>query len=220
MPDSEFQRFSSHLTEVPLRFRDVLHREGEPVRHVYFPNGGVCSVLATLSNGAMIEVAATGDEGLVGIEAFFSDEAVSTSEKVVQVPGHTAERVALEDFRSELAERGMLSRVVSRWAQAKIAEYVQSAACNALHPVQERCARWLLQIHDRVHQDAFELSQEFLAAMVGANRSTVSVIAATFQSAGLLKYRRGRVEVLDREGLTAASCECYGRIREFATSLR
>lgn len=211
----EFKRLVPYLTTVTFRFAEVIHRQGERFQHVYFLNGGVCSIVAALSNGAMVEVAATGDEGMVGIEAFFTDDPISSTDKMmIQVHGETAERVAVHDFRREIAHGGTLARVVSQWAEAKVAEYVASAACNALHPAQERCARWLLQIHDRVHQERFDLSHEFLAMMVGANRSTVSVIAATFQKAGLLRYRRGRVEIVDRQGLEAASCECYARIRQ------
>jgi CRP-like cAMP-binding protein len=219
VPDDEYERLAPHLTTVPLQLKRVLYRQGEPIHYVYFPHGGVCSVTAPLSNGAMIEVAAIGDEGMVGIEAFFTDAAVSTGEKMVQVTDHSADRLAIEPFRRELDRRGAFHDIIGRYAQAKIGVFVQTAACNALHTVQERCARWLLQMNDHLHRPDFDLSHELLATMLGANRSTVSVVAATFQRAGLIRYRRTHLELLDRDGLEAASCECYAHIQRLLANV-
>jgi CRP-like cAMP-binding protein len=213
LPDEDFRRLLPHLKTVAVQLRHVFHKQGEPIRHVYFPNGGVCSVTAVLSSGESVEAATVGDEGMVGIEAFFTNSPVAPGETLMQVPDTNAERLSVEDFRRELAGRGALHDVVGRYAQAKLAEMIQTAACNALHQVQQRCARWLLMTHDRMHEQDFHLSHEFLAVMLGVQRPTVSVVAATLQQAGLIRYIHGRVTVTNRKGLEAAACECYSVVR-------
>jgi CRP-like cAMP-binding protein len=213
LPADDFNRLRPHLTTVPIRVKQVFHRQNEPIRHVYFPNGGVCSVMAVLSNGSLVEAATVGDEGMLGIEAFFTDDAIAPAETLVQVPDTSVEQLSVEDFRRELAEGGALHDVIARYAQVKIAEIIQTAACNAVHQVQQRCARWLLTTHDRMHEHDFHLSHDFLAIMLGVQRPTVSLVAATLQNAGLIRYSHGNVTVRDRKGLEAASCECYGIVR-------
>src|SRR3954462_7173504 len=213
LPADDFNRLRPHLTTVPIRVKQVFHRQNEPIRHVYFPNGGVCSVMAVLSNGSLVEAATVGDEGMLGIEAFFTDDAIAPAETLVQVPDTSVEQLSVEDFRRELAERGALHDVIARYAQVKIAEIIQTAACNAVHQVQQRCARWLQTTHDRMHEHDFHLSHDFLAIMLGVQRPTVSLVAATLQNAGLIRYSHGNVTVRDRKGLEAASCECYGIVR-------
>jgi CRP-like cAMP-binding protein len=173
-----------------------------------------------LSSGESVEAATVGDEGMLGIEAFFTDDPVAPGNTLVQVPDTNAERLSVEDFRRELAERGALHDAVGRYAQVKIADMIQTAACNAIHQVQQRCARWLLMTHDRMHEQDFHLSHEFLAVMLGVQRPTVSVVAATLQQAGLIRYRHGRVTVTNRHGLEAAACECYPIVRAHFNRLR
>jgi len=213
LTDADYQRFRSHLKTIPIRTRQVLYKVGEPIRVVYFPNGGVASITTILRNGATVEAATVGDEGMVGVEAFLSAEAISPGEIIIQVPDTSAEMMAVEDFRAALAERGAFHDLIGRYLQALIAQIMQSSACNALHQVQQRCARWLLTTHDRMHQQEFTLSHEFLAIMLGVQRPTVSVVAATLQDAGLIRYHHGRVDVLNRAGLEEASCECYAIVR-------
>jgi CRP-like cAMP-binding protein len=220
LPAEDFDRLLPHLTTIPVRVKQVFHRQNEPIRHVYFPNGGVCSVVAVLSSGTMVEAATVGDEGMLGIEAFFTDDAIAPAETLLQVPGTDIEQLSIEDFRRELAQRGALHNVVARYAQVKIAEIIQTAACNALHAVQQRCARWLLTTHDAMHEQNFQLSHEFLAIMLGVQRPTLSVVAATLQNAGLIRYSHGHVTVRDRKGLEAASCECYRIVRAHFDRLR
>jgi CRP-like cAMP-binding protein len=166
-----------------------------------------------LSNGAMVEAATIGDYGFVGIEAFLGDDALSLSEAIVQVPDTDAERLSVGAFRRALAERPALRTLVGRYMQVVIGQMIQTTACNVRHGVQERCIRWLLMAHDRMHGQRFTLSHEFLAEMLGASRSTVSEVAGKLQAAGWIRYSHGRVTVLDRKGLEAASCECYAAIR-------
>jgi CRP-like cAMP-binding protein len=191
----------------------VLQKQGEPLRHVYFPNGGVCSITTVLADGTTVEAATVGDEGMLGVEAFLAHDAVAPGETVVQVPDTDAMMLSVEDLRREVAEHRALHDLLGRYTQIVIAQMMQTTACNALHQVQQRCARWLLMTHDRMHGDNFNLSHEFLAVMLGVQRPTVSVVAGTLQEAGLIRYSHGRVTVLDRLGLEAASCECYPIIR-------
>ena len=212
LPDEDFARISPHLTTVPMSVKAVLLKRGAPIRHVYFPNGGVCSVTAMMSDGLAVEVATVGDEGLVGIAAFFGG-LVMPGESMVQVPDSSAERMPLEEFQRELERRGALYDAVNRYAQGTMALMMQSTACMALHQVQERCCRWLLMTHDRIRSDRFSLSHEFLAMMLGSSRPTVTVVARKLQQAGLIRYTHAKVTILDRPGLEAMSCECYATVK-------
>jgi CRP-like cAMP-binding protein len=138
----------------------------------------------------------------------------------MQVAGTNATAMPVDDFRRELARRGPLHELMGRYTQVLIAQMMQSAACNATHDVHQRCARWLLMTHDRMHEQDFHLSHEFLAVMLGVQRPTVSVVAGTLQQAGLISYVHGRVTVRDRKGLEAASCECYPIVRAHFDRLR
>jgi CRP-like cAMP-binding protein len=187
---------------------------------VYFPNGGVVSITTVLSDGKAVAVAAVGDEGMLGIEAFLSHDAVAPGETLMRVPDTNLEMLDVKAFRREVAKRGALHHLVGRYTQGLIAQMMQSAACNALHQMPQRCARWLLMTHDRMHEQDFTLSHELLAVMLGAQRPTVSAVAARLQTDGLIRYTHGRVTVRDRKGLEAASCECYAIIRTHYDRLR
>lgn len=166
-----------------------------------------------------MEAATVGDEGLIGIEAFFHVNAIAPGESLLQVPDTNAEKMSVGAFHREVALHGPFHDLMGQYARVTIAQLMQSSACNAAHNVEERCARWLLQTHDRMHQQDFHLSQEFLAVMLGVRRQTVGVVAGTLQRAGLIRYTHGRVTVLDRQGLEAASCECYHVIRKHFESI-
>jgi len=212
LPAADFARIVPHLTTVPLSVKAVLLKRGAPIRHVYFPNGGVCSVTAMMSDGMAVEVATVGDEGMVGMAAFFGGQ-VMPGESMVQVPDSSAERMPLKEFQRELERRGALYEAVNRYAQATMALMMQSTACMALHQVQERCCRWLLMTHDRIRSDQFILSHEFLAMMLGSTRPTVTVVARSLQAARLIRYRHAKVTILNRKGLEAMSCECYATVK-------
>jgi CRP-like cAMP-binding protein len=220
LPAEDFRRLAPHLTTVPLGTKQLLHKRGERIRQVYFPNGGVCSITTVLSTGTMVEAVTVGDEGMVGIEAFLSADAVAPGEAFMQVPDTNAEMLSVEAFRREVRKHGALDDLMGRYAEVVIAQMMQSTACNALHRVHQRCARWLLMTHDRMHEQDFHLSHEFLAMMLGVQRPTVSVIAGRLQKAGLIRYTHGRVTVRSRKGLKAASCECYSSIRAQFDRLR
>jgi CRP-like cAMP-binding protein len=213
LPADDFRRIQPLLKTVPIRLKQVLHKNGERLRVVYFPNGGVASITTVLLDGTTVEAATIGDEGMLGIEVFLSADAVAPGETLMQVPDTDAEMMSAEAFRQALADSGAFRDLIGRYTQVLIAQMMQSTACNALHQVQQRCARWLLMTHDRMHEQDFHLSHEFLAVMLGVQRPTVSVIAATLQEAGLIGYRHGHVTVRDRKGLEAAACECYAIVR-------
>jgi len=212
LPRAEFDRLRPHLRTIPTKVRQVLHPVNEPVRQVYFLNGGVASMTTVMNDGAMVEIATVGDEGLVGINAFFGGSMLS-GETMMQVPDTSAEVLSVDAFQRELARGGAFHECVHRYSQGLLMLIMQSTGCMALHPVQERCCRWLLMTHDRVHHDEFHLSHEFLAMMLGSTRPTVTTVAGTLQKAGLIKYTHGRISILDRRGLEAASCECYATVR-------
>jgi CRP-like cAMP-binding protein len=220
LSDTDFRRLQPFLKTVPIRLKQVLQKNAEPIEAVYFLNGGVASITTVLLDGTMVEVATVGDEGMLGLEAFLDDNAVAPGETLMQVPDTNAEMMSVEDFRREVADRGPFRSLVGRYAQVVIAQMMQSTACNALHQVQQRCARWLLMTHDRMHERDFHLSHEFLAVMLGVQRPTVSVVASTLQQAGLIRYIHGHVTVVDRKGLEAASCECYPIVRAHFDRLR
>jgi CRP-like cAMP-binding protein len=215
LPDEEFRSLQPHLRTVPLEPRQILHKQGERLHHLYFPNGGVVSMATLLPEGTMAEAATIGDDGVVGVEAFFGGDAVSACETIVQVPspGNTAERMGIADFRRELGVCPAFRHELAQYLVVLYAVMARLIACNAHHQVEERCARWLLTMHDRMHGQDFYLSHEFLAAMLGVRRQSVSVVAATLRGAGLIEYSHGRVSVRDRRGLEAAACECYPVVR-------
>lgn len=213
LPEPDFQRLAPDLLTIETSVKQVFHKHNDPIDYVYFPNGGVMSITTVLSDGDMVEAATVGVEGMLGLEAFFAPRPLSPGQTMMQVPDTSAERLSVAALRRELARQGALSDLLGRYAQFVLAQVMQSTACIAAHQVQERCARWLLMTHDRAGGDRFQLSHEFLAMMLGVRRQSVTVVAGTLQSAGLITYKHGHVRVVDRDGLEAAACECYGAVR-------
>jgi CRP-like cAMP-binding protein len=214
LPDNDYQRLLPEMKIVPLTVKQVLHRQDRPIRHVYFPNGGVCSFTAVMKSGARVEVATVGKEGMVGIRTFLGgSDALSECFVQSAAPSSTAVQLPAELFRQELARHGALEHVMQRYSQAFLSSLMQCIACNALHTIQQRCSRWLLMVHDRMDGEGFVLTQQFLAMMLGTRRPTVNVVATKLQRMGLIRYTRGRIQVLDRKGLESASCECYDTIQ-------
>ena len=212
LPSADVTRILPDLQTIPMIARQVLLKRGEPIRHVFFPNGGICSITAMMKNGSAVEMATVGAEGVVGIGAFFGSDAMS-GETMVQVPDTSMERMTIKRFDSEMKLRGAMYDRVSRQAQGTLAMMMQSTACVAFHSLKQRCCRWLLMTHDRVENDQFTLSHEFLAMMLAASRPTVSIVAGMLQQEGFIRYSRARMTILNRAGLEAASCECYATIR-------
>ncbi len=184
LPRTDFQRLRPHLRTVPIAVKQIIHPRGEAVREVFFPNGGVASITTVMRDGSMVEIATVGDEGMLGV----FENAMMSTETMMQVPdtSASAEVMPVEIFRREFDRRGALYECVGRYSQGLVALMMQSTACMALHPVQQRCCRWLLMAHDRIGRDHFQLSHEFLAMMLGSTRPTVTVVAGTLQKAGLI----------------------------------
>jgi CRP-like cAMP-binding protein len=220
LPPDEYQRLHPLLGTIPLEFKKTLQRLGEKVQTVYFPGGGVCSITSTMEDGRMVEVATVGNEGMVGITAFLGDD-FPPGEAMVQVPvpDGSAQTMTLKQFRTEVERRGPFYDLMRRYSQALMALIMQSVACNSLHSVEERCARWLLMTHDRAGADQFNLTQEFLAVMLGVRRSSVTVVAGTLHKAGLIDYGHKQITILDRKALEATSCECYRVVQAHFTRL-
>jgi len=211
LPDAELARFRPHMELVRLEQRDPLFEPEAPIRHVYFPETTVVSLVSTMENGATVEVGTAGCEGMAGLSVFLADDS-SSVRAFAQVPG-VAVRMETGVFVQLARESGALHQILLRYTQAFLTQVAQTAACNAAHLVEERCARWLLMTHDRVEGDAFPLTHEFLAFMLGVRRAGVTVAMGMLQDANLVRYTRGRVQILDRAGLEGASCECYRVVR-------
>lgn len=208
----DFARIAPQLTEVPIDQRQTLQGAQDAISHVFFPNGGMVSVTDVTSDGSMVEVAAVGDEGFVNVEAALGAE-IAGRHAMVQIPDGTALALSLRDFQAALDHSRDFREAMHRYARGFLATVTQSASCLALHAVQERCCRWLLSAHDRVRVDHFPISHEFLAMMLGVSRPTVTIVAGTLQKAGFIQYVHGRMTIVDRSLLEAATCECYATLK-------
>lgn len=200
-----------HLVDVDFERGHTLYEAGEDVHHVYFPTEGVVSLLTVLKGGAAVETATIGREGLVGVTCGpMNGRAVS---RAVAQTGGAARCIDISRFSSALHESVGLREALARYTEALFAQVQQTAACNALHRLEARFARWLLTLSDRDGSDSFELTQEDLSEMLGVRRATVSEVGAALEKRGLIKRSRGRIEIADRRGLEGASCECYGAMK-------
>jgi CRP-like cAMP-binding protein len=211
LPPNELELIRMHLEPCKLEPLQLLVDGNAPIAHVYFPDSGIISVLSRLDDGTLIENGTVGYEGMAGLPLVLG---VDWTPSVIlgQVPG-TCHRIAAAAFRELLPSLPTLATLLHRYAVAFLAQLSQSLACNSLHSVNQRCARWLLMTDDRVSGSEFLLTHEVLAQMLAVRRAGVSEAAGALQRAGLIRYTRGRVTVVDRAGLEAASCECYGSIR-------
>jgi CRP-like cAMP-binding protein len=207
LPRGEYDRLRPNLEKVSLPLKDILYEANGPIPHVFFPLNGVVSLVIIMEGGFTLEVGTIGNEGMVGTPVFLGSES-SPTRAISQVPGE-ALRMETKVFQGEMKVGGRLYSLVQRYTQAMINQISQSTVCNHRHSVEKRMCRWLLMSHDRVGADEFPLTQEFLAQMLGVRRPTVTAVAGILQKAGLITYHRGRMTVLDRKGLEAASCECY-----------
>ena len=208
LPPRDYARLRPHLQRITLEYRQSLYRANRPIGFVYFIETGVGSLVNTMANGEAAEVGTIGNEGVVGLPLLLGDDRAPTS-VYVQVPGAGLTMKATL-FNKELARSASMRTVMLRYAHAFFNQVAQSAACNHFHSLQQRCCRWLLMTHDRMQSDEFLLTQEFLAMMLGVQRTGVTAAAGALQRAGLIRYRRGTVTIIDRRGLERRSCECYG----------
>ena len=200
-----------HLREAPLVQGVILHEQGDRIDQIYFPHDGIISLLAVMQQGDAIETATIGYEGAVGALSGFGPRR-SHTRAVVQVPGSAA-RIAAEHFRKAAEASDGVRGIIVIYNEMLLIQVQQTAACNALHPVEARLSRWLLQARDRLESNNIKLTHEFLSQMLGVRRTTVTVVANMLQQASLIRYHRGHIEIVDRFGLEARACECYEAIR-------
>jgi CRP-like cAMP-binding protein len=214
-PQQERDQLAGDLELVELELRQTIYAESQPIEHVYFPINGVLSLVSQMEDGRGIEVATIGNEGMAGLPVFLQATRTSSHMSFAQIPGQ-ALRMPAGRF-SEFVEgshNGGLHTALNRYTQALMSMIARAVACNALHSVQQRACRWLLQTHDRVGADEFVLTQEFLSQMLGVTRASVNEVAQELQDAGAINYGRGRMTIVDRGQLESHSCDCYSVIRE------
>jgi CRP-like cAMP-binding protein len=221
VPPEEMDRIRPHLRQDDFTFRQSLYENHQPSEFACFPHAGVFSIVAVPEDesGMIVEIATIGNEGMVGLPLLLGGDGMPGM-GFCQVPGQAA-MIEARSFRELIDACPSFRRILLRYTQALITQISQGAACNRMHPINERCARWMLMTHDRVGADHFTITQEFLGQMLGVRRPSVSVAANMLQEAGLIRYSRGLVVITNREGLEAASCNCYRIIRdEFERLLR
>jgi CRP-like cAMP-binding protein len=213
----EFQAVRPYLEQVALEHHGIVHESQHPAKHAYFPNDGLISLVIVTANGKTAEAGVVGNEGLVGLEAAFGLKR-SPLREIVQISG-TAYRMSAQRLATVFCKYpGILMRL-SRFAIVNRMQISQTAACNRLHEVEQRLARWLLLTQDRVDSGFLAMTHDFLATMLGTDRSSVSEAAAVLQRRKIIQYARGSVRVLNRKALEQSSCECYQLIREYNVEL-
>lgn len=212
LPRSESTRIFPSLEFVRLKLHQVLHETAEVIRSGYFLNDGMSSILTVQPDGESVEVGLIGREGFVGLAVIFGFK--TSALRIITQGDGTAYRIDVAILRSLLPECPVLERQLQRYSMILGIQSTQLAACNRLHEVEERMARWLLMSHERIGGKTLPLTQEFLAQMLGTRRSTVSVAASLLQKAGIISYTRGNVTILNRSKLEDAACDCYELIRQ------
>jgi len=207
LPPVVLEYLSPHLRTIELRRAGVIATAGEPVTHAYFPHCGILSLVARLEGGQSVEAVIVGRDSVFGASAALGDP-TALNDTVVQLPGR-ASILEIARLRAVAERDSQFRALLIRHEQMLFVQALQSCGCNAVHSVESRLARWLLRARDLAGADTLDLTQENLSQVLGARRSSVSIVANTLQRAGLIRYSRGRIEIINREGLSAASCECY-----------
>ncbi len=214
LPRSDYERLAPHFELIPMRLGDVLYEPGIRMRHVYFPTTSIVSLLYVMEDGASAEIAIVGNEGILGISLFMGGE--TTPSRAVVQGGGFGFRLKAQLLKDEFARAGPMLRLLLRYTQALITQMSQTAVCNRHHSVDQQLCRWLLLSLDRLASNELAMTQELIANMLGVRREGVTEAAGKLQDAGLIRYRRGKITVLDRAGLESRSCECYQVVkREF-----
>lgn len=212
LPAEVYAYMQPSLEKVSLTIKDVLYDVNAPIPFVYFPLTGVNSLLTVMQDGTAVEVATVGNEGMVGLPVFLGGDTIP-GKAIAQVPGDSL-RMPSDVFRAAVGRYEPLRNLLEIYTQAMFVLVSQSVACNRVHTIEQRCARWLLMTQDRVGKDYFSLTQEFLSQMLGVRRASVSEVAQELQQEGVISYSRGEITVLDRQGLEARTCECYWIVRK------
>jgi len=217
LPPPDRSRLIAVLRPVTLELGDVIGEPGQRVSHMYFPTTAVVSSLYTTEDGETAEMGLVGNDGVVGLSLFLGGEATPNQATVV-VAGD-ALRLDPQTLRKEFAAGGPLQALLLRYTQSFITQISHVAVCNRLHPVEQRLCRWLLMCRDRVDRDDLQMTQEFISNVLGGRRETVTVAAGRLQDAGLIRYSRGHIAIVDRKGLGAAACECYPAVAAWSDRL-
>jgi hypothetical protein len=217
LPPGELQTVLERTEMITVESKEIVWERHKPIRFVHFPEDCVISLVTDLDDGDRVEAMTVGNDGFVGM-AIFNGLPASKLTAIGQITGNTR-RMASEDFTEVVGACVDLDRLIHRYSQFVFETVAQSAACNRLHVIEQRCARWLLMSHDRVGRDRFDLTQEFLAEMLGVSRPGVTVAMGVLVKAGLIAHVRGDITVINRAGLELAACECYATIRERQASL-
>ena len=207
LPGSDYERIASHLELIPMPLGDVLYESGSKLRYVYFPTTCIISLLYVMEDGASAEIAVVGNEGILGISLFMGGD-TTPSRAIVQSAGHGF-RLKAELLKTEFGRFGPTMHLLLRYTQALITQMAQTAVCNRHHSVDQQLCRWLLLSLDRLQSSELSMTQELIANMLGVRREGVTEAAGKLQEAGLIRYRRGTITVLDRPGVEARACECY-----------
>ncbi len=212
LPEKEFENLAPALQLIRVKPEEIIYRAQEAIKYVYFPTTAMLSWIGITEAGERIEVGVVGWEGMVGIPELLGYE-TSPYGVEVELPGELY-RISLKEFKEEFNRLNTIHGLLFRYTYTALTQLAQSSVCGRFHTVEERLCRWLLMAHDRCESDELLLTQEILAGMIGARRPAVSIVTGTLQKAGLISNRRGRITILDRQGLEDASCECYRIIRE------
>ena len=212
LPSADYERIAPMLQPVPLAAGQTIYRVKAPIDTVYFPLGGMISAMAVMHDGAAVEVAAVGNEGMTGLTAFMGTE-VSPYEVMVQVPGE-ALRMDAAVLKAEADRPGPLRHMLSQYYNAFTFQVSYSVACNGLHRVEQRCCRWLLMAADRVGSNVLTLTHDLIGMVLGVRRASVSHVLRVLEERGLVHIVRREVAIIDRPGLEAAACECYRKVAD------
>jgi CRP-like cAMP-binding protein len=212
LPAQEYKRLLPSLEPVTLRLGEVVYDSGGPLDHVYFPTTAVVSFLYTMEDGVTAEIGLTGSEGVVGVAVFLGGN-TAPNQAMVQIAGN-AVRMKAAVLRQEFARGGSFQQLLLNYTRALIIQISQTAVCNRLHSVEQRLCRWILLSHDRVKSDELVMTQEFISKMLGGRRESVSLAAQRLQNAGIIRYVRGHITILNRKRLEARVCECYRVVKE------
>jgi CRP-like cAMP-binding protein len=217
LPSKEYRQLSRDLEQVALNYGEVLYEPGKQIKHVYFPNDSIVSLLTLVDRHQALEVGLVGREGMVGVPLAL-EISISPVRALVQGTG-TALRMAAAAFLKAFRQSNALQRELHHYTYSLMVQITQTAACNRFHVVEARLARWLLMTHDRIHANPFQLTQEFLSQMLGVRRVGVTKAARALRDLGLISYSRGNITILDRKGLEAASCTCYEIVKDMHESV-
>ncbi|MGI8569222.1 MAG: Crp/Fnr family transcriptional regulator [Methylocella sp.] len=212
IPPASRERLAPYFEQIEVKLGHVVCEAGGVLNHAYFPNGAVLSLLTVLENGSAIETANIGREGAFGLFAAMYSR-TSFNRSLVQLQGGLI-RVPIKALQSEFERSQHVRNLFVSYSETQLTQIQQTVACNSMHTTQERICRWLLMMHDRADGEDLAYTHEFLAEMMGVGRKSVTLAAQTLQRAGLIGYRRGKMQVLDRPGLEKASCECYAIVKE------